>query len=59
MGDHLVLERLTCNATALSSAGTFIRIPPPYGLAFFLLLYLRNFLPFAIEKADEHGEEDN
>lgn len=26
MGGHLVLERLTCNATVLSSAGTFIRI---------------------------------
>lgn len=25
MGGHLVLERLTCNATALSSAGTYVR----------------------------------
>ncbi|EXJ82244.1 hypothetical protein A1O3_06057 [Capronia epimyces CBS 606.96] len=25
MGGHLVLERLTCNATAMSSAGTFVR----------------------------------
>ena len=25
MGGHFVLERLTCNATALSSAGVFVR----------------------------------
>lgn len=25
MGGHLVLERLTCNATATSSAGTYVR----------------------------------